>query len=267
MTVTGCVPCYNNADTVGKAIVSLQAQTRKLDEILLVDDASTDGSRSFTDIRVVKHSTNQGRGAARDTAVKHSTSEALLFCDATCALAPDFLARALPWLQNPQVAAVCGGLWQESTERATQRWQARHLFKQTHRLPVSHRAPLITSACLLRISAIRAVGGFNRKMRACEDAELGGRLLDAGFDIVAFRELRALPQNDNSVAELLERYARWNAAGPANLRGYLKNIAYSAKVMAVEDMRHRDPLAALISLLCPHYQLLASLKNGYRPKV
>ena len=69
--VSAYVPCYNNAATVGQALRSLQAQRVPVDELCLVDDGSSDGSRAIAmhmGVPVVELQRNMGRGAVRAAA-------------------------------------------------------------------------------------------------------------------------------------------------------------------------------------------------------
>ncbi|GAA3712714.1 hypothetical protein GCM10022421_19980 [Oceanisphaera sediminis] len=75
--VTVIMPCYNAEATIATALRSLQQQSWQNLEILVVDDASTDGSANLVAhlsaqdprISLLRHSTNQGAYAARNTAL------------------------------------------------------------------------------------------------------------------------------------------------------------------------------------------------------
>jgi glycosyltransferase involved in cell wall biosynthesis len=60
--ISAYVPCFNNEATVGQALASLQRQTYPVDELFLVDDGSTDGSRAVAEqmgVRVVAMGCNR----------------------------------------------------------------------------------------------------------------------------------------------------------------------------------------------------------------
>jgi Glycosyl transferase family group 2 len=105
-----------------------------------------------------------------------------------------------------------------------------------------------------RRSAVENVGGFNAALRSGEDADLGLRLRGAGYNVVFDPNLFAYSVADNTVREVLERYARWNTPEGMGIRNYLRQINYALKVMAVADLKAGDIPAACISLLCPHNQ-------------
>jgi len=180
--------------------------------------------------------------------------ELVLGCDATLILDRYFLEKALPWFSNAQIAGVFGRVRGGAALSVADRWRERHLFQSSLTSEVRHHASFATYCCLVRKSAVEEVGGFNAMLRAGEDADLGERLLGAGFDVICDPLLQATSIQSNSVMEVLERYARWNTRNRMSLLGYLRQLNYALKVMAVKDLKATDPLGACISLLAPHYQ-------------
>ncbi len=254
MKISAYVPCFNNRDTLGRAVASIRAQSVPVDELFVVDNASSDGSAEAAEVRVLRLEKKAGRGGARARAMAEARHELVLCCDATVTLDRDFLRHALPWFDEEKVAAVCGHITQPSPRNAVERWRGRHLFKTSVPREMQRDATLATGGALLRATAVRKAGGFDSGLREHEDAELGARLLAAGFDVIYDPKLFVTATKSNSLREVLERYARWNARGPMTPLGYARQIAYSIKVMALADLRAGDPLAALISLVSPHYQ-------------
>lgn len=258
------VPCFNNADTLRRAVESVLAQSMPPAEVLIVDDGSVDGAPEAIDglpVRVVRHERNLGRGAARGRAMRELRRHAFVLCvDAIDVIPPDFTARALKWMADERVAAVCGRITQLSARNAVERWRGRHLFKQNHAGPVVRRAALSSGGMLVRATSVAAAGGFDETRRQGEDVELGDRLLGAGFEVVRDPALEVGAISTDTLGGVLERYWRWNeSANPASPRGYLRQVWYSLKVMAREDVARGDHGAAAISLLCPHYCLGKSL--------
>lgn len=257
------VPCCNNAATVRTAVESILAQSVPPTEIVALDDGSTDGSADTLRglaVRVIRHPANLGRGAARARAMAETREEFVLCCDATNALERDFAARALPSFGAAGLAAVFGVFRPGVAEGAADRWRGRHLFKIDPNRVRQRGALLATTGAMVRRSSVGAVGGYEVALRHTEDAELGRRLLARGFDVICDPALGFVPTVHNSVAQVLERYWRWHAGTDegSNWRGYAKIVGYSLKVMAAQDLRAGDPLAAAISLVCPHYQFWKS---------
>jgi len=257
------VPCFNHAATLRAVVESLLRQSHPPEELVVIDDGSTDNSADTLrdlPVRLVRLGRNLGRGAARARAMTETTEDFVLSCDATQRLAPDYAAQALRWFDDPAVAAVFGVHEKGAPRSAAGRWRERHLFKVDAPRVLRHDALLATNGAVVRRSAVAAAGGFDSALRHSEDLDLGRRLLAQGGAVVCDPELKFSSLVENSLGEVLERYWRWHA-GPderTDWRGYLRTIAYAVKVMARADLAARDPFAAAISLACPHYQFWKS---------
>lgn len=99
MAVAVVIPCYNYAKWLGEAIDSAVDQA---DDILVVDDGSTDGS---VDVAVahgarIHRQPNQGPAAARNTGLELTSAELVCFLDADDLLAPGYLAAAAKTLEG-----------------------------------------------------------------------------------------------------------------------------------------------------------------------
>lgn len=91
--VSVVIPAYNASRFIGAAVASVLDQTYKDVEIVVVDDCSTDGTLlelgKFRDrVRIVRHETNQGAAAARNTGLKVSRGGIVAFLDGDDLWAP-----------------------------------------------------------------------------------------------------------------------------------------------------------------------------------
>ncbi|MDQ6695223.1 MAG: glycosyltransferase family 2 protein [Chloroflexota bacterium] len=96
------IPCYNQSQYLEECLTSLTDQNYTNWEAVVVDDASTEGDacaivRSFTDerVRYMRHSTNRGLAAARNSGIKNSTGPLLLPLDADDKLDPRYLEKTV----------------------------------------------------------------------------------------------------------------------------------------------------------------------------
>lgn len=254
MKYTVVIPAYQAAVALPAVIAAWQAVTTE--SILVIDDGSTDGSAEIAEragARVIRCIPNAGRGAARQRGMSETLTPLVVMGDSAQIPADDFLSRAVAHFSDAQVGAVFAHITQAASRSFVERWRGRHLFKMGT-VEFKRQALLSTSLCVLRREAVEQVGGFDPQLRAGEDAELGRRLLAAGWDVIADPALRATCVQHDSAHALLVRYARWNS--PQGLRGrdWLRQMAYAVKVMVREDLRARDPLCALLSLAAPFYQ-------------
>ncbi|MGA3169814.1 MAG: glycosyltransferase family A protein [Chthoniobacteraceae bacterium] len=258
MQVSAYIPCYNGAATLKQAIESVRNQSRPVDEFYVIDNGSTDDSAHVAEqagARVIRLDRCLGRGASRTWAMAEAKHPLVLSCDAGIELPPDFAAKAERWFEDAAVAAVAGRIAQREARTVADRWRARHLFRTEKLTEVIECARFSTGGAMVRAAAVKEVGGYDPGCYYGEDADLGRRLLERNWKVVFDPELTYWQIGSNSAGEALERYWRWNkGARRMDLLSYLKQIKYSATVMAREDMETDDLEAAAISLISPHYQ-------------
>ena len=96
--VSVIIPAFNNEATLAEAVQSVQSQTYVDWEVIVSDDASTDGTAAVAEgfggpIRVVRNPENRGSGPARNAAVEVAEGELLALLDADDYWLPEFLAE------------------------------------------------------------------------------------------------------------------------------------------------------------------------------
>jgi glycosyltransferase involved in cell wall biosynthesis len=105
------MPTYNRADTIMRAIQSIQAQTFQDWELIVVDDGSTDGTVSVIkglDPRMsIIRQENQGNAVARNLGLRHSTGRYIAFLDSDDEWLPYHLELCIGFLRaHPEEAFV-----------------------------------------------------------------------------------------------------------------------------------------------------------------
>jgi glycosyltransferase involved in cell wall biosynthesis len=119
--VSVVLPTYNREGSVGEAIESVLRQTYPALELLVVDDASTDGTRArvegFGDARIsyLRHENNRGGSAARNTGMAAARGELIAFQDSDDVWLPNKLERQIAVLRaaGPDTGAVYCPYWRE----------------------------------------------------------------------------------------------------------------------------------------------------------
>lgn len=179
MTISVIIPAYNAARWVSGAIESVLAQTRPADEIIVVDDGSTDNTagvcRAYEGkIRYIRRE-NGGLSAARNTALAVSRGEWFLSLDADDTLYPQALAALAQCAEASDAEVVYGFVLQRREPAVETRLAS---------LPHAVGAPpapaqaqfwwtaINTAGCaLVKKSLNDTIGGFDEHFRQVEDCE------------------------------------------------------------------------------------------------
>ena len=105
LTLSVIIPCFNEAESIEEVLTRVEA-VGIADEIIIVDDGSTDGTRNILaqieaenrpHVRIIYHDHNQGKGAAIVTGFAAATSDVFLIQDADFEYDP----REYPTLLKP----------------------------------------------------------------------------------------------------------------------------------------------------------------------
>jgi len=129
MTLSVVIPVYNEAGTVLAVIERvLKAAVALPREIIVVDDASTDGTRQVLqsmppgEIRLVLHEANRGKGAAIRTGVAHATGDIVLIQDADLEYDPRDYPLLLEPILEDQADVVFGNRFHGGPHRVLYFW-------------------------------------------------------------------------------------------------------------------------------------------------
>jgi glycosyltransferase involved in cell wall biosynthesis len=113
--VSVVVPCYNQGRFLAECVRSIEAQTHRPLEIIVVNDGSTDNTaevaKSFGHRIVYVEQENSGPAAARNKGIERARGDVIAFCDADDLLFPDCLKKRLSLLiADPLIGLVSGNL-------------------------------------------------------------------------------------------------------------------------------------------------------------
>jgi glycosyltransferase involved in cell wall biosynthesis len=174
--VTVILPVFNGRASIARAIESVLAQTWSHFELIVVDDASTDGTRDVVEtfgdrvrLLTVPH---RGVYAARNLGVRHAKGELIAFIDADDRWLPERLASQVPLLTRAEVGLVFGDASHvtesgESRKTSSFRIAPPRRGRPAEALAGCNFVPTIT--VLVRRRCLNEIGGFSETMALSAD--------------------------------------------------------------------------------------------------
>lgn len=182
MRISVIIPTFNRLHVIQRAIDSVLRQTYRPEEVIVVDDGSTDKTVDFlrkqysTEIHILRNTENQGVSAARNLGINESRSDWIALLDSDDEWFPDKLNQQVSALQqSPHAICHTNEIWIRNGVRVNQmnkhRKHGGDIFE--HCLEMCAMSP---SSVLLNKSKITLAGGFDESLPACEDFDLWLRL-------------------------------------------------------------------------------------------
>jgi glycosyltransferase involved in cell wall biosynthesis len=218
------IPAYNAAGTLPACLAALSQQTFLPPdfEIIVADDGSTDDTaRVATEagagqVLVLPH---RGPAAARNAGIAAASGDIILFTDADCRPAPEWLAQMLRPLDDPGVSGVKGSYRTDQREVVARLAQCEfeERYNRQERLPSIDFVDSYAAA--FRSGVLREVEGFNPAFPRAdnEDVDLSYRLAEHGCRLVFNRQAVVYHHH----VATWTRYARLKAR-----RGYWRMAVY-----------------------------------------
>lgn len=186
MTISVIIPSYNQKEFLAEAIESVLFQSVKPDEIIVIDDGSTDGSLALArkyPVKVISQ-VNKGLSSARNTGIMNATGDYILPLDADDLLLPDAIKKILNVIEETKTDIVspsfkCFGMFQD--EIILMNNPTVEDFKVGNR---------VGYCSAIKRDALLEVGGYNPKMIwGAEDYDLWFDLLKRGKIIKTIPEV------------------------------------------------------------------------------
>lgn len=214
------IPTYQHAATLPRALDSLFAQSRQPDEVIVVNDGSTDSTVAalapYTNRIAYVHQKNQGGPVARNRGFQLSTGELVIFWDADVVAEPEMLESLETALEKHPNAS-----WAYSSF-----WWGRRLFqgRPFHVETLRSQNYIHTSALIRR----EAFAGFDESLKRFQDWDLWLTMSEQGKVGVFVDEplYRVLVESDRpSYSRWLPKFFyrlpwRWLHWSPPSIRGY-----------------------------------------------
>mgnify|MGYP000161386407 CR=1 FL=1 len=178
--VSAIIPTYNRRELVIRAVRSALAQTRTVEEIIVVDDGSTDGTgealeAEFGDRIVYVRQANAGVSAARNRGMAMSRGRHIALLDSDDEWLPEKTARQLVWLEAHADfgMVLCDVERIDSERRPIDRFRRRDVIREDGWVlsMVLQDPALAPVSAMFRREVFNDVGGFDESLATAEDLD------------------------------------------------------------------------------------------------
>jgi len=205
--VTIVIPVYNRARVVERTLQSVEAQTFRPLRVVLVDNASTDGSLEVLrrwkdtaqapDLQIdILEEPERGAATARNTGLAVVESEWTMFFDSDDSMRPDHVESAIGVVESEGDVDVVG--WDVMEHGFKGEKTVRHFSTDDMLYDCVMHGSFATLRYFARTELFRRAGGWNPSMKIWDDVELGVRILELEPK-VAYR--RGTPKVDVYMSE------------------------------------------------------------------
>jgi GT2 family glycosyltransferase len=196
-SVSAVIPTWNRADLLRAAIHNLQTQTRPPQQILVVDNGSTDGSASLArelGVDCIELESNRGFAVAVNEGIRHAKNDWVLIINNDVLLAPDWLEILMRAAEDSDAEFLVGKLLQSGKEgvldgswdlvsRGAYAWRCG--YERADGGPWSTRRKIALApmtAALFRRSVFDKIGNLETRFESYyEDVDFGIRCALAGI--------------------------------------------------------------------------------------
>jgi glycosyltransferase involved in cell wall biosynthesis len=226
------IPCFNQGAFLGEALRSVLDQSPKPDEVIVVDDGSTDDTaavaRSFPEVRYIRQQ-NRGSAGARNTGLAASTAEFVAFLDADDRFCPGAIESGVRELAaHPQCAFVYGSYHFLIMDDSSRTPVPRRDYDDAYAALLRENIVVMLATAMFRRAAIEEGGPFDETLKSCEDWDLYLRLARR-WPIAA---------HDGVVAEY-RRHASNKSTNPERLLRYASMVLEKQRPLVRPDQRRR----------------------------
>ena len=253
MKLSAIVPVYNDALHLKSCLSALMSSSRVPDQIIVVDDSSTDDSVAFARELgaqlVVLTGGPCGPARARNRGAEAATGDVLVFVDADVKVHSDTIALLERYLTDqPEIAAVFGSYDLQPTGRGIVSRYKNLMHHYVHQHARREAFTFWAGCGAIRRQIFEQLGGFNEHYAfpSVEDIELGARLRDIGLRVWLCPDVQVTHLKEWSLVSLLRSDIRDRAVPWTRLILHRRKLPND---LNVDTASRQSALAAWVGLI------------------
>ncbi len=185
MSISVVVPAYNEENWIHPCLISLVNQIQPADEIIVVNNNSTDKTAAICKqfpVRVIKEK-NQGKVFARNTGFNSASSEIIARCDADSLLPADWIKKIQGAFSSRSIVGLSGPAYFYDLAKIDKRLLIQRIYFVANRLLLGHEVLFGSNM------AIAKAAWLNVKDSVCTDETKIHEDLDLAIHLAAYGKI------------------------------------------------------------------------------
>lgn len=238
------IAARNASHTLSDTLLGLAQQTLPPSEVIVVDDASTDGTGQLArslGARLISVGQPDGApvgpGPARLAGLVEATAAVVVFTDADCEPVPEFLERLTAPLTGPDTGAAKGA-YRTRQSSLVARFVQIEFEERYARLQALPSTDFVDGhAAAYKRTALESVGGFDPDLRLSQNVDMGYRLVDAGWNVVFVPDAIVYHRHPESLWDYFRaktERAFWRMHHLARRPGHLLTDSYTPNTLRLQ---------------------------------
>ena len=212
------IPVYNASKTIKDVILSALSQTYKFDEIIIIDDYSSDNScniiNDFNNIVLIKNNENKGLSKSRNIGIKMAKNNIVACIDSDVLLERFWLENIIKSLKINEITLTGGKLIEKYIKNNCNSWRALRYSQNWGQFDIVNPPFVFGCNFVLNKSSWERVGGFNNELKTNgEDIEYSRKLRELGLNIYYCSSATCYHLQNDSVFSLSKRVWRYHSFG------------------------------------------------------
>lgn len=231
-SVSVLIPAYNEEKSIKETLESVLQSDYSLEEIIVINDGSTDKTKEIVEKMMQKHSIikilnkkNSGKADSLNKGIEIAKSELFVVIDSDGFPQKEAIGKMVGFFDDEKIAAVTSTILARNRDKFVTKLQAMEYaaIAWTRKLLEYVDGIWVTPGPLsmYRMEVVKKIGGFDTQ-NLTEDIEIAWRLVHNGYKIRMAMPSRVLTVVPEKMKIWAKQRIRWNVGGIQTLLKYKK---------------------------------------------
>tara|TARA_B100001063_G_scaffold221014_1_gene226322 strand:- start:63 stop:908 length:846 start_codon:yes stop_codon:yes gene_type:complete len=212
------IPVYNGEKTIKEVIDSVKFQSFSFDEVIVINDCSTDNTgeilSTFSEIKIINNKDNKGLSHCRNVAINETRNEIVAAIDADVVLDKYWLENIIKNLKDDTV--MCGGnLSEKYINNNYNNWRSVNYMQNWGNEDTINPSFLYGCNTIQLKNIWKKIGGYDEKLKSNgEDIDYSRRIKNLGnYDLFYNSNAKCLHLQNDDLKSISKRVWRYHSYG------------------------------------------------------